>query len=49
MLGVDALKDTFFSLIEAKPNEYGYCHYPVDKDHNEHYYKSLMSEEKRLK
>lgn len=49
MLGVDALKDTFFSLIEAKPNEYGYCHYPVDKEHNEHYYKSLMSEEKRLK
>ncbi|MBN1469418.1 MAG: phage terminase large subunit family protein [Fusobacteriaceae bacterium] len=49
MLGVDALKDTFFSLIEAKPNEYGYCHYPIDKEHNEAYYKSLMSEEKRLK
>lgn len=49
MLGVDALKDSFFSLIQAKPSEYGYCHYPVGRGHSEKYYQSLMSEEKRLK
>lgn len=49
ILGVDALKDSFFSLINTKKEEFGYIHFPERHCHSDDFFKSLMSEQKQLK
>lgn len=48
-IGVDALKDSFFNLIDVQEGEKGYCYFPLGNGYSEEYFKSLISEKKILK